>query len=90
MFLICQQQDSFVVRLYNPAVSPMSVVSELPLKLTRKCMDVFGSAGYDPETEKRSISKLGFQKTFSSNFRSCMIIVLGFTGCIFCENLFKY
>ncbi|VDH90727.1 E3 ubiquitin-protein ligase MYCBP2, partial [Mytilus galloprovincialis] len=50
------KDDSFVVRLYNPSVSPMSVVSELPLKLTRKCMDVFGSAQYDPETEKRSIN----------------------------------
>ncbi|WAQ99892.1 MYCB2-like protein [Mya arenaria] len=34
--------DSFVVRMFDPHKSPMEVVSELPLKLTRKCVDAFG------------------------------------------------
>ncbi|XP_069130438.1 LOW QUALITY PROTEIN: E3 ubiquitin-protein ligase MYCBP2-like [Argopecten irradians] len=51
-----KDQDSFVVRLYNPDVSPMTVAGELPLKLTRKCMDVFGTASYDQVVERHSIN----------------------------------
>jgi len=36
-------QDSFVVHTYDVfSASPSSVVHELPLRLARKCLDVFG------------------------------------------------
>ena len=36
-------QDSFVVRMYDVfAANPSSVIHELPLKLARKCLHVFG------------------------------------------------
>ncbi|XP_048243746.1 E3 ubiquitin-protein ligase MYCBP2-like isoform X7 [Haliotis rufescens] len=61
----CLQQDSFVVRTFSPDKSPMSVMSEIPLKLTRKCMDVFGSNSLDPEMERRSIHT-GFDEDIAS------------------------
>ncbi|XP_013400127.1 E3 ubiquitin-protein ligase MYCBP2 [Lingula anatina] len=50
------KEDGFVVRTFSPLTSPMPLVSELPLKLARKCMDVFGTAAYDPEAEIHTIS----------------------------------
>ncbi|KAG8222420.1 hypothetical protein J437_LFUL008417, partial [Ladona fulva] len=38
------KDDGFIVRILNPAISPMSVVSELPLRLARKCLEVVGTA----------------------------------------------
>jgi len=49
-------QDSFVVRTFSPICSPMPLVSELPLKLARKCLDVFGLSWFDPEKKIHSIS----------------------------------
>ncbi|KAL3880398.1 hypothetical protein ACJMK2_032642, partial [Sinanodonta woodiana] len=49
------KDDSFVVRMFNPQTSPMQIVSEVPLKLTRKCVDVFGMSSYDLETDRRTI-----------------------------------
>ncbi|CAH0546546.1 unnamed protein product [Brassicogethes aeneus] len=43
------KDDGFVVRLLNQNTVPASVVSELPLKLARKCVDVFGAASYEEE-----------------------------------------
>ena len=58
---VCCQQDSFVVRTFNPQVSPMKLLSEIPLKLTRKCLDMFGTnQAVDGETTRKTISKLGF------------------------------
>ena len=49
-------QDSFVVRTFSPVCNPMPLVSEIPLKLARKCMDVFGTAVFDGETDIHTIS----------------------------------
>ncbi|XP_076446720.1 E3 ubiquitin-protein ligase MYCBP2-like isoform X7 [Babylonia areolata] len=38
-----KEQDSFVVRTFSPQASPMKLLNEIPLKLTRKCLDMFGS-----------------------------------------------
>ena len=46
-----------MVRTFSPVCNPMPLVTEIPLKLARKCVDVFGSAGFDPETEIHTISK---------------------------------
>ncbi|CAE1311211.1 MYCBP2 [Acanthosepion pharaonis] len=50
------KDDSFVVRTYDPYHSPMTLVSEVPLKLARKCMDVFGLSGFDPDIHRHSIN----------------------------------
>ncbi|CAG9838820.1 unnamed protein product [Diabrotica balteata] len=43
------KDDGFVVRMLNQNISPASLVSELPLKLARKCVDVFGVSSFDEE-----------------------------------------
>ncbi|XP_074650729.1 E3 ubiquitin-protein ligase MYCBP2-like [Tubulanus polymorphus] len=50
------KDDSFVVRTYDPTYSPMPIVSEIPLKLARKCMDVFGTAPFDNLCDIHSIN----------------------------------
>jgi len=48
----CGKQDSFVVRTYDVfSVTPSSVVHELPLKLARKCLDVFGHSASADQAE---------------------------------------
>ncbi len=40
----------------SPVCNPMPLVNEIPLKLARKCMDVFGVATFDAETDIHTIS----------------------------------
>lgn len=42
-------QDGFVIRMLNQNVVPASVISELPLKLARKCVDVLGTTTIEDE-----------------------------------------
>ncbi|XP_059170813.1 E3 ubiquitin-protein ligase MYCBP2-like isoform X4 [Physella acuta] len=52
-----KEEDSFVIRTFSPVSNPpMSQVNEVPLKLTRKCMDVMGSTPFDFTYEKRTIA----------------------------------
>ena len=44
-----------MVRTFSPICNPMPLVSELPLKLARKCMDTFGTASWDGEVDIHSI-----------------------------------
>uniref|UniRef100_A0A1B6EGK8 PHR domain-containing protein n=1 Tax=Clastoptera arizonana TaxID=38151 RepID=A0A1B6EGK8_9HEMI len=44
------KDDGFVVRTVNPGGSPIFSVGELPLKLARKCVDVFGVASFDEDS----------------------------------------
>jgi len=37
------------VRTINTLSNPVTVASELPLKLARKCVDIFGYASFDEE-----------------------------------------
>ena len=46
-----------MVRTMGLDRSPMPLLSEIPLKLTRRCMDMFGSTSFDMETDRRPISK---------------------------------
>ena len=46
-----------MVRMFDPRCAPMEIVSEIPLKLTRKCVDVFGMDSVDNETERRTVCK---------------------------------
>ena len=43
--------DSFVVRVFDPTRNPMPLLSEIPLKLARKCLDVIGASAFDNESE---------------------------------------
>ncbi|XP_076385847.1 MYC binding protein highwire isoform X12 [Megachile rotundata] len=43
------KDDGFVVRTINTLSNPVAVASELPLKLARKCVDVFGYSTFDEE-----------------------------------------
>lgn len=61
MIFVTIFQDSFVVRMFDPYQSPMAIVSELPLKLTRKCVDAFGVDLADPtNTDRRTICKYSY------------------------------
>lgn len=39
----------------NPASRPVVSVNELPLKLARKCLDVFGTASFDEDANIHTI-----------------------------------
>ena len=43
------------MRMFNPCRSPMEIVSEIPLKLTRKCVDVFGMDAINNEIDRRTV-----------------------------------
>ncbi|KAJ8666974.1 hypothetical protein QAD02_008636, partial [Eretmocerus hayati] len=43
------KDEGFVVRTINTLSNPVTVTSELPLKLSRKCVDVFGYAPFEEE-----------------------------------------
>ena len=49
-------QEGFVVRTINTLSNPVTVTSELPLKLARKCVDVFGWAIFDEEQTPHTLS----------------------------------
>ena len=76
IYLIMFEQDSFVVRMFDPRCSPMEVVSEIPLKLTRKCLDAFGQDVSDPngDSQRRTVCKCeGLQNAWSS----CIVMHFG-------------
>ncbi|XP_073976386.1 MYC binding protein highwire isoform X3 [Rhodnius prolixus] len=50
------KEDGFVVRSVNPDASPMNYVSELPLKLARKCVVAFGYAIFDEDTSLHNLN----------------------------------
>ncbi|XP_058809373.1 E3 ubiquitin-protein ligase MYCBP2-like [Phymastichus coffea] len=43
------KDEGFVVRTINTLNNPVTVTSELPLKLARKCVDVFGYSPFDED-----------------------------------------
>ncbi|RLU27103.1 hypothetical protein DMN91_000902 [Ooceraea biroi] len=43
------KDEGFVVRTINTLSNPVTVASELPLKLARKCVDILGYASFDEE-----------------------------------------
>ncbi|KAK1123908.1 hypothetical protein K0M31_006938 [Melipona bicolor] len=51
-----KDQDGFVVRTINTLSNPVTVASELPLKLARKCVDVFGYAAFDEEQTTHTLN----------------------------------
>lgn len=56
-----------MIRTFSPVSNPpMSQVNEVPLKLTRKCMDVMGSTPFDFIYEKRTIGN-SFLKAADEN-----------------------
>ncbi|XP_052283534.1 E3 ubiquitin-protein ligase MYCBP2-like isoform X2 [Dreissena polymorpha] len=59
------KDDSFVVRMFDPHKSPMEVVSELPLKLTRKCVDAFGLDNTDGGNNERKTVLTGYDEEIS-------------------------
>ncbi|KAK0177732.1 hypothetical protein PV328_001750 [Microctonus aethiopoides] len=50
------KDEGFVVRTINTLSNPVTVTSELPLKLARKCVDVFGWASFDEEQACHNLS----------------------------------
>ncbi|XP_052792731.1 E3 ubiquitin-protein ligase MYCBP2-like isoform X2 [Mya arenaria] len=59
------KDDSFVVRMFDPHKSPMEVVSELPLKLTRKCVDAFGLDNSEVGVSERKTISTGMDEDIS-------------------------
>lgn len=49
-------KDGFVVRLLNQNTAPAVLVSELPLKLARKCVDSLGYASFEEEANSYTIN----------------------------------
>jgi E3 ubiquitin-protein ligase MYCBP2 len=44
------------VRTVNPGANPLTFVSELPLKLARKCLTAFGMAAFDEESSLHNLN----------------------------------
>ena len=57
-------QDSFVVRSFNPSSNPMPLINEIPLKLARKCLQVFGESLLTADGSLTNISKDSDEKNF--------------------------
>lgn len=55
-FIVIFWQDGFVVRIINTLSNSVTVASELPLKLARKCVDVFGYAAFDEEQTTHTLN----------------------------------
>ncbi|XP_056648043.1 E3 ubiquitin-protein ligase MYCBP2 isoform X1 [Diorhabda sublineata] len=53
------KDDGFVVRMLNQNMSPAALVSELPLKLARKCVDAFGVSSFDEENGTYTVNTGG-------------------------------
>lgn len=49
-------QDGFVVKTLNPNVKPVTITSELSLKLARKCIDVMGSSSFDEDSGNKTLN----------------------------------
>lgn len=59
MFLLTDTfflQDGFVVRMLNQNTIPASLISELPLKLARKCVDALGVAPFEEDGVSNTIN----------------------------------
>jgi len=52
--LAASKDDSFVFRTFEVLRSPVTLINELPLKLTRKCLDVFGAAMFGSQEDLHS------------------------------------
>ncbi|XP_032681447.1 E3 ubiquitin-protein ligase MYCBP2 isoform X16 [Odontomachus brunneus] len=50
------KDEGFVVRTINTLSNPVTVTSELPLKLARKCVDIFGYAIFDEEQSVHTLN----------------------------------
>ncbi|XP_054276655.1 E3 ubiquitin-protein ligase MYCBP2-like [Macrosteles quadrilineatus] len=50
------RDDSFVVRTLNLSGGPVGAGAELPLKLARKCVDVFGTAAFDEDSNIHTLN----------------------------------
>ncbi|CAH1132864.1 unnamed protein product [Ceutorhynchus assimilis] len=50
------KDDGFVVRVLNQNTSPAALISELPLKLARKCVDALGYASFEEEANSYTIN----------------------------------
>ncbi|KAL0280278.1 UNVERIFIED_CONTAM: hypothetical protein PYX00_001618 [Menopon gallinae] len=50
------REDGFFVRTLNTNVKPVTVTSELTLKLARKCIDVLGVSSYDEENPGKTLN----------------------------------
>ncbi|KAF5304147.1 hypothetical protein FQA39_LY01932 [Lamprigera yunnana] len=50
------KDDGFVVRLLNPKTIPASLVTEIPLKLARKCVDALGVSSYENDEMTHTVN----------------------------------
>lgn len=81
--------------MLNPLSSPIVSVSELPLKLARKCLSVYGAASYDEDSKNHSLQNtyeedvaaitagkdFGLIRTSSGKVKSCSTLII---NCIYC------
>ncbi|CAB0004103.1 unnamed protein product [Nesidiocoris tenuis] len=80
------KDDGFVVRTINPSSSPPSFISELPLKLARKCLVAFGYAAFDEETSLHPLNSGVEEETaniVSGKEFSLIRTTAGKVGCYF-------
>lgn len=82
-----------MVRILNHNLVPASLIAELPLKLARKCVDVFGIAAFEEEASAQSINT-GMDEDIAS---ICMgkefgliRTVTGKVEHLFCNFFFSY
>ncbi|KAB0796834.1 hypothetical protein PPYR_10895 [Photinus pyralis] len=50
------KDDGFVVRMLNHKTVPASLITELPLKLARKCVDALGIASYESDIVSHTVN----------------------------------
>ncbi|XP_018571542.1 E3 ubiquitin-protein ligase MYCBP2-like [Anoplophora glabripennis] len=74
------KDDSFVVRTLNQNISPAPVINELPLKLVKKCIEVFGTAFFEEETGNCSFNVENEEEVAAMAFGKEFGLLRTFTG----------
>lgn len=69
-----------MVRTLNQNTSPASVVSELPLKLVKKCIEVFGAAFFEEEIGSSSFNIGNEEEIATLSFGKEFGLIRTFTG----------
>lgn len=69
-----------MVRTLNQNTSPASVVTELPLKLVKKCVEVFGAATFEDEIGSCSFNIGNEEEIAAISFGKEFGLIRTFTG----------
>lgn len=78
-----------MVRTLNHNTSPASVINELPLKLVKKCIEVFGAAPFEEEIGNCSFNVGNEEEVVTIAFGKEFGLLRTFTGKVFAIYIYR-